>query len=73
MVAATIGISIVAFFAIIIGEAVGASNHGGFSHGIWPVVFVLPLVGLPIGILLIMALLITNMVRRARAAKSATK
>jgi hypothetical protein len=39
--------------------------------GIWPVVTMLPLIGLPIGFVLIIVLLATSIVRRGRAAKDA--
>lgn len=71
IIAATILLSIVAFFAIIIGTAVGAGADNGFSQGVWPTVFLLPLIGLPIGFLLIVGLLVLSGVRRSRAAKGA--
>ena len=64
IIAATILLSIVAFFAIIIGTAVGAGADNGFSQGVWPTVFLLPLIGLPIGFLLIVGLLVLSGVRR---------
>ncbi len=73
MVAATIGMSILAFIAIIIGTALGAGNDGGLGKGVWPVVYILPAIGLPIGFVLIIVLLVTTAVRRGRAAKGAGK
>lgn len=69
MVAATVGLSLLAFFAILIGTAMGAGADDGFSNGIWPFILMLPYFGLPIGFLLLLALLIVNGVRRARAAR----
>ena len=69
MVAAIIGLSIAAFLAVMIGTLLGAVAIEGFSTGIWTVVLVLPLVGLPIGFLLLVALLIINGVRRARESR----
>ncbi len=67
MVAAVILVSLASFVALIIGT--GASID--FTTGIWPFVVVLPLVGLPIGFVLIIALLVVSAVRRGRAAKDA--
>ena len=70
MVASSIGLSIIAFLATIIATAVGVRD---FGSGIWPVVFVLPLVGLPIGLVLIIVLIIVSGVRRGREARDASK
>ena len=67
MVASAIGLSILAFLAVIIGTWLGAGADDGFSTGIWPVVIILPLIGLPLGILFLVALLITSAVNRSRA------
>ncbi|MCU1405018.1 MAG: hypothetical protein JWQ43_1321 [Glaciihabitans sp.] len=66
MVVATVGLSIVAFLAIIAGTFFGAGTDNGFSQGIWPTVFVLPLIGLPIGLILILVLLVISARRRSR-------
>lgn len=71
MIAAAIVLSILAFLAIIIGTSLGAGAAGGFSQGIWPTVFVLPLIGLPLGLVLIIVLLVASAVRRGRAVKGA--
>ncbi|HEX5857305.1 MAG TPA: multidrug ABC transporter ATPase [Microbacterium sp.] len=63
-------LSIICFFAIIIGTGTGM-EQGDFATGIWPMVAAIPLFGLPIAFLLIIALLIMSFVRRARAAKNA--
>lgn len=60
--------SIICFFAIIIGTASGMSQDS-FGGGIWPVVGALPLFGLPVAFLMIIALLTMSFVRRGRAAK----
>lgn len=65
MVAAIIGLSVIAFFAIIIGTWTGMQSDD-FSVGIWPMVTLLPLFGLPLGFVLIFALLIVS-TRRRRA------
>ena len=69
MVAATIGISILAFLAVMIGTLAGVGANDGFSQGVWPVILVLPLVGLPLGFILLITLLILNGVRRARESR----
>lgn len=69
MVAGSVGLSVVCIFAVLIATAAGAGANDGFSQGIWPVVFFVPVVGLPIGFLLLVALLIVNAVRRSREAK----
>jgi uncharacterized membrane protein len=61
-------LSIIAIFANLIGAGAGAD----LSTGIWTTVAVLPLVGLPLGMILIIALLIVSGRRRAREAASAT-
>jgi hypothetical protein len=69
MVAATIGISILAFLAVMIGTLAGVGANDGFSQGVWPVILVLPLIGLPLGFILLITLLILNGVRRARESR----
>ena len=70
MVASAVGLSILSFVAIIIGTAAGVKN---FGEGVWPVIFVLPLIGLPLGLALMIALLIVSGLRRGREAKDARK
>jgi hypothetical protein len=62
------GASVACFFAIIIGTASGMDQKS-FGEGIWPFVAALPLFGLPIAFVLIIALLIMSFARRGRAAK----
>ncbi|AMB59277.1 hypothetical protein [Microterricola viridarii] len=69
MVAGVIGASILAFIAVMIGTATGAGADDGFSKGVWPFVFMFPLVGLPIGFALIIALMVVSSLRRSRAAR----
>lgn len=69
MIAAIIGASLVAFVVIIIATWAGVAADGGFGEGLWPVIMMVPTVGLPIGFVLIIALLILSAVRRGRAAK----
>lgn len=61
-----IGISILAFLAVMFGTLAGAAADDGFSKGVWPLVIMLPWFGLPLAFLLLIALLIVNAVRRRR-------
>lgn len=61
-----VGISILAFLAVMFGTLAGAGQNDGFSSGIWPFVIMLPWFGLPLAFLLLIALLIVNGVRRRR-------
>lgn len=70
MVAAMILLSIAAFFAIVIATWVGAGINNGFGRGIWPTVFVLPAIGLPLGFILLIVLLVLNGLRRSREARA---
>lgn len=65
-----VALSIVAFFAMIIGTFAGMTAPD-FAHGVWPIIAYAPLVGLPIGFLLIMILLVLGIVRRGREAAHA--
>lgn len=70
MVAGIIVLSLASFVALIIATAAGL-EAADFAQGIWPAIVVLPLIGLPIGFVLIIALLVVSAVRRGRAAKDA--
>lgn len=61
-------LSVICFFAIIIGSAVGM-NQADFSLGLWPLVAGIPLWGLPVAFVLIITLLVSSFVRKGRAAK----
>ncbi|WP_424937398.1 MULTISPECIES: hypothetical protein [Bacteria] len=60
--------SVLSFFAIIIGTAVGM-RQSDFGGGLWPVIAAVPLWGLPIALAMIIALLVMSFVRRGRAAR----
>jgi len=68
MVAATVVVSVVSFIAVIIGTALGIGRDQ-LATGMWPFVTILPLIGLPIGFVLIIVLLVVSAVRRGRATK----
>ncbi len=64
-----IALALVCFLSVILGTWLGAGANDGFSHGIWPVIFVVQYYGLPVAFVLIIALLVSNGVRRSRAAR----
>jgi hypothetical protein len=68
MVASTIGLSLIAFFTMVLATATGVRD---FTEGVWPIVVVLPMVGLPIGFILIIVVLVMTFVQRSRDAKDA--
>jgi len=68
MALTVIGLCVLAILAVIIAPVLGVHEYAG---GIWPLIVVLPLVGLPIGFLMLIALLVTNIVRRSREARAA--
>lgn len=70
MVISTIGLSIVCFLAVIFGTGVAKAN---VTEGIWPLVIAFPLVGLPIGFILIVTLIVVNMRARTRATRSSSR
>ena len=70
MVAATVVVSVASFIAVILGTALGIGREE-LATGIWPFVTILPLIGLPIGFILIIVLLVVSVVRRGRAVKGA--
>ncbi|GGD82967.1 multidrug ABC transporter ATPase [Microbacterium murale] len=61
-------LSVICFFAIIIGSASGMTQKS-FSDGIWPLVIAIPPYGLPLAFAMIIALLVMSFVRKGRAAK----
>lgn len=69
MFVAIVGLSILAFIAVMIGTFSGVTREE-MTQGFWAVVTILPLFGLPIAFLLLVALLIVNGVRRARAGRA---
>ncbi|CAN5211934.1 hypothetical protein BH09ACT5_BH09ACT5_24540 [soil metagenome] len=73
MVASAIGLSIICFLAVIIGTALGAREDQLEGVGIWRLVGVLPLIGLPIAAVLLVALIVVSGIRRGRESKDAGK
>ena len=70
MIAAAIGLSILCFVVVIIATAAGLKNFGTPP---WPTVIILPAIGLPIGLALMIALIIISALRRGREARDAGK
>jgi len=62
-IASTMGLSVVAFFAIIIGTWRGMSS-ADYAQGLWPIITWVPNIALPAGFVLIVVLLITSTRRR---------
>ena len=67
MIAATIGLSLISIFAILIAGGLGAD----LTEGLWPTVLLMPAVGFPIGFVLVFVLLIVSLVKRGNTAKDA--
>lgn len=67
MIAGIIGASLLCFAAFLIASLVGVRGEA-LSQGIWPAVVIFPLIGLPIGLVLIIVLLFINLRRRAKEA-----
>jgi hypothetical protein len=65
MIVGVVALSVLAFFSIIVGTWQGMDSEA-FSAGLWPAITMTPLFGLPIGFVLIIALLIIS-TRRRRA------
>jgi uncharacterized membrane protein len=61
MIAGIVGLSLLAFIAVIFGTLTGVRN---FAENIWPIVFVLPMIGLPIGFVLIIVLMVITGIHR---------
>lgn len=62
MVASIVGLSILCFFAIILAGPIGYTLEGAFGYFIIAV----PLVGLPIGFILMIVLIVISAARRRR-------
>ncbi|MDI2098771.1 hypothetical protein [Ruicaihuangia caeni] len=67
LVAVVIGVALLCFVAMIVGTL----THADLGSGFWPIVAWIPYVGLPIGFVLIVALLILSARRRGKASRDA--
>ncbi len=65
MIAAVVGISVIAIVATMIASGSGAD----MSEGVWPAAMLVGYFGLPVAFLLIVAFLIISSVRRSRLAR----
>ncbi|WP_423922681.1 multidrug ABC transporter ATPase [Frigoribacterium sp. 2-23] len=70
MIAAIVILSIAAFAATLIGTASGITN---FGTGIWPAVVVLPLIGLPLAVVMIIVFVVMSAIRRSRETRGTTR
>jgi TRAP-type C4-dicarboxylate transport system permease small subunit len=70
MVLSTIGLSILCFLLVIAGTSIWHIDPG---TGVWPIIIALPLVGLPIGFVLIITLIVINMRARRREAQGGSR
>lgn len=59
-------LSVLCFFAIMISTAAGM-QHADYATGVWPIVAAIPMLGLPLAFILILALLVMSFVRRGKA------
>lgn len=66
LIAGLVLASLASFVAVIVGTAMGVGTDDGFSHGIWPIVLMLPLFALPAAMVLTFALLIVGAASRRR-------
>ncbi|MFJ8894457.1 hypothetical protein ACIRCZ_07735 [Leifsonia sp. NPDC102414] len=71
IIAALVIISLVCIAAVLIGSALGGMPEQGSGQGIWPVVFVLPMIGLSVAFILVIALIVITGRQRSKAAKAA--
>lgn len=60
-------LSLAAIVAAIVAAPLGAGADNGFSKGAWPLVLDTPVIALPLGFALIIALLVISAVHRSRA------
>ncbi len=61
-------ISVGSFFAIMIGTWSGMSRED-FGTGVWPAVAMTPYIGLPLAMLVLIALLVAGAIGRSRVAR----
>ena len=71
IVAALVVVSLACIAAILIGTALGGFAAQGSGEGLWPTVFLLPYLALPIAFVLIIVLLIVSARKRSQEAKAA--
>jgi len=69
--AALVAVSLLCIAAILIGSALGGMPQQGSGEGLWPTVFLFPLVAFPIAFLLIIAIIVAGARQRRREATEA--
>lgn len=65
-----VGLGVVCIVITLVGAISGASNS---AKGIWPTINILPQIAFPIGVLLILAWLVINMVKLRRQNRGDTR
>jgi uncharacterized membrane protein YhaH (DUF805 family) len=68
MLLALVVLSVGTFVAIMVGTMQGMGSDD-FASGVWPVVVMVPYIGLPLAIVLLIVLMISSAVRRARESR----
>jgi len=63
MILAVVVVSVLAFFTRLVGTAMGVAD---FTVGVWPALTILPLIGLPIAVAMLLAFVVASAVRRSR-------
>lgn len=71
--AALVAVSLVCIAAVLIGSAVGGMPEQGSGQGLWPAVFLFPLIAFPIAFVMIIAVIVIGGRQRSRAAKEAAE
>ena len=66
-------VSFVAISAILAGYATGTAAHDGFSHGLWPAVLVTPMIGFPLGFIVMMVLLVISTTGKNRRTRKGAR
>ena len=64
VLAAVAGLSIIAILAVLVGRL----THAELGAGVWPVVAILPFIGLPVALVLAIVFIIVTGTRRRRLA-----
>jgi len=67
VIGSILGVSVIA----IVANFVGRASNVDFSTGAWPAAAILPLIGLPLVVILLIVFLIVSVTRRSRLARDA--
>lgn len=71
IVAALVVVSLVCIAAVLIGSALGGMPQQGSGQGLWPVVFLFPLIAFPVAFVLLIVLLVVTARQRRLEARAA--